>query len=52
MFSIAGVLLVLSLSFASAASAGASKPHVKDEGGGGSVDRPTCNSQGYCTARP
>lgn len=51
MLSIAGALLVLSLSFTTSASAGSYKPpHI--DGGGGPISKPSkppkCNNQGQC----
>ncbi|MBK3494085.1 hypothetical protein JFL43_04275 [Viridibacillus sp. YIM B01967] len=49
MFPIVGALLVLSLSFATSASAGSvSKPHL-DGGGGGPISKPPkCDNRGNC----
>ncbi|MFF3099704.1 hypothetical protein [Viridibacillus arvi] len=49
LFTIAGALLVLSISFAG--SAGASLPHHLGDGGGG-VAPPKCDSKGNCPIRP
>lgn len=48
-FSIAGALLVLSLSLATSANAGSvTPPSQGGDGGGGGIKPPTCNNQGQC----